>query len=73
MIRRVSIKDIAEKTNVSPSTLRNWCDEGILEAERDFRGWRWFPNPENTVRHVKQLLYSKIVDEELPKADAGER
>lgn len=37
MLRRTSIKDIAEKTNVSSSTLRNWCDEEILEAEKDFR------------------------------------
>ncbi len=67
MLRRTSIKDVAKKTNVSPSTLRNWCDEGILEVERDFRGWRWFPNPEVTVRRVQDLLYGKVTDEEVKK------
>ncbi len=59
MLRRTSIKDIASQTNVAPSTLRNWCDEGILEVERDFRGWRWFPNPDETIRKVKALLYGQ--------------
>ncbi|MBC8229499.1 MerR family DNA-binding transcriptional regulator [bacterium] len=73
MIRRVSVKTIAEKTNVAPSTLRNWIDEGILPAERDFRGWRWFPRPDETIQRVTDLIYGKVVDKELPKVKAGER
>jgi hypothetical protein len=65
MTNRTTPNDIAKSLNniVSADTIRNWVDAGILHAEKDFRGWRWFPNPEKTVRHVKQLLYSKIVDE----------
>lgn len=68
MIRRVSVKDIAEKTNVAPSTLRNWIDAGILPAERDFRGWRWFSNPDETIQRVQDLIYGKVIGEELRNA-----
>jgi transposase-like protein len=61
MVRRATIGDIASEVNVSPSTLRNWCDEGLLEHRRDFRGWRWFPNPSETIQRVQDLIYGRIV------------
>lgn len=61
MAKRATIVDIHRKINgiLTKKTLRNWVDQGILPAERDFRGWRWFPNPEETVQQVKDLLYGK--------------
>lgn len=61
MAKRATIIDIHRKLDgiITKKTLRNWVDKGILPAERDFRGWRWFPNPEETVQQVKDLLYGK--------------
>ena len=56
----VTPKQIAEKTNLHPNTIRNWVDRGIITAQKDFRGRRWFPNPEQTVKRIQGLLSGKI-------------
>jgi len=55
------VNDIAKALEgiISADTIRNWVDEGVLSAERDFRGWRWFPKPDETIRRVKALLYGQ--------------
>ena len=54
--QRATPQDIANKTKLHPNTIRNWADQGIIECKRDFRGWRWFPNPQETIDNVERLL-----------------
>ena len=63
MIRRTSIKDIAKEVTVSPSTIRNWTDEGLIECKRDFRGWRWFENPVETIQKIQGMINGTIIPE----------
>lgn len=56
----VTPKKIAEQTNLHPNTIRNWVDRGIITAQKDFRGRRWFPNPEQTVKRIQGLLNGDI-------------
>jgi len=62
MTNRATVNDIATSLGniISADTIRNWVDEGILPAERDFRGWRWFPKPDETIRKVQELLYGQL-------------
>ena len=61
MTNRATVNDIAQSLGniISADTIRNWVDEGVLPAERDFRGWRWFPNPDETIKKVEKLLYGQ--------------
>lgn len=61
MTNRATVNDIATSLGniISADTIRNWVDEGVLPAERDFRGWRWFPKPAETIRRVEELLYGQ--------------
>lgn len=53
---RITVKSIAEVVGLHPNTLRNWCDQNLIECVRDFRGVRWFPNKVKTIRQVNELL-----------------
>jgi len=59
-MRRATVRVIADQTGLHPNTIRRYADEGIIEAKRDFRGWRVFPNPEATVKRIKGLLDGDI-------------
>jgi len=61
MTKRATVTDIAKSLGgiISADTIRNWVDDGILPAEKDFRGWRWFPKPDETIQRVEELLYGK--------------
>lgn len=73
MTNRATVNDIAKSLGgiISADTIRNWVDEGVLPAERDFRGWRWFPNPEKTIQRVQDLIYGKVVEEEFRDVETG--
>lgn len=53
---RTSVEDIAQKTGVSVSTVRRLCDKGMIEHKKDYKGWRWFPEPKKTVKQIMTLL-----------------
>lgn len=63
-------KEIAEATGLHPNTVRALVDKGLLDAERDYNGWRWFPRPEKTIQQVQDLIYGRFVDKELRNAEA---
>lgn len=56
MPKRVTPKDIADKTLVHRNTVRNWADRGLIECVKDFQGRRWFPNEDETIKQVNELL-----------------
>lgn len=56
---RIFVSGIARETGLHPQTIRNLVDRGIIEASIDYNGWRWFPNPNETIRKVKALLYGQ--------------
>lgn len=57
---RATVGKIAAMTNLHPNTIRNYADKGIIESKRDFRGWRFFPHPLQTVRRINGLLNGEI-------------
>jgi len=55
-MERLSTNEIAELTGVHSNTIRRYADRGIIESKRDFRGWRFYPEPMKTVKKIKALL-----------------
>ena len=59
-MQRATPAEIAEMVGVHPATIRRWADKGIIESRRDFRNWRFFPRPAQTVRRIRGLLNGDI-------------
>lgn len=61
---RTFVSEIARETGLHPQTIRSLVDKGKIQAVRDYNGWRWFPNPDETIQKVKDLLFGqpKTVD-----------
>ena len=55
-MERATVSEIAEMTGLHDNTIRRYADRGIIESKRDFRGWRFFPEPMKTVKKIKALL-----------------
>lgn len=65
-MERATVSEIATMTNLHPNTIRNYADKGIIKSKRDFRGWRFFPRPLETVRRINALLNGDIeLDKQL--------
>jgi DNA-binding transcriptional MerR regulator len=56
MFNKTTIEDVSEMTGVSTATLRRWCDKGLVEHNKTYAGWRWFPEPNKTVKQIMTLL-----------------
>jgi hypothetical protein len=67
---RVTVRDIADMTNLHPNTIRNYADAGWIDCKKDFKGWRWFPNPLKTVKQIQGLINGETVPEKA-KADVS--
>ena len=59
-MKRCTVKEMSSLTGLHVNTIRRWADLGIIESRRDFRGWRFFPRPMETVRRVRGLLDGEI-------------
>ena len=62
--RRLFVTDIAKATGLSASVIRQFADEGKIQCQRDWNGWRIFP--ESAIAEVKKLagiMNGKAVDE----------
>ena len=55
-MERATVSEIAEMTGLHDNTIRRYADRGIIESKRDFRGWRFFPEPLKTVERIRALL-----------------
>lgn len=45
-MRRITTSQAAYLMGVDKRTVCGWADKGVLSAERDYRGWRWFDEDE---------------------------
>lgn len=59
-MRRDAITQVAKLTGLHPNTIRNYCDRGIIESKRDFRGWRYIPNPLKAIEKLQGLNTGEI-------------
>lgn len=64
-MERASVHHIAKATGLHSNTIRRWADTGILPCVRDFRNWRWFPRPLETLKRVEDLKNGRIKLEHL--------
>ena len=55
-MERATVKDIADKVGVDRRTVTRWCNRGLIKCNRDFRNWRYFANPDETIRQIQQML-----------------
>jgi len=62
---RMTPTELANIVEVHPNTIRNWADKGIIESRRDFRNWRYIPNPIETITRIRGLLCGDIKLEKL--------
>lgn len=56
MFNKTTVEEISARTGISTATLRRWCDKGLVEHNKTYAGWRWFPEPKKTIKQVKDLL-----------------
>jgi len=56
---RATVGEIADMIRLHENTIRNYADHGLIESKRDFRGWRFFPEPLKPVKKIKALLEGK--------------
>jgi DNA-binding transcriptional MerR regulator len=59
-MERATVREISAMTGLHINTIRRYADRGIIESKRDFRGWRFFPEPLKTVKKIKALLDGEI-------------
>ena len=59
-MERVTVSGIATMTGLHQNTIRRYADKGIINSKRDFRGWRFFPEPLKTVKRIQGLLNGEI-------------
>lgn len=59
-LERATPAELSTLTGVPASTLRRWADRGYINAGRDFRGWRFFPEPLKTAKRIQGLLNGDI-------------
>jgi DNA-binding transcriptional MerR regulator len=64
MFNKATVEDISVITGISTATLRRWCDKGLVDHRKDYKGWRWFPEPKKAIKQVKALLDGEIKAEQ---------
>lgn len=69
-MRNATVKTVSELSGIHGNTIRRWADRGIIESKRDFRGWRFFPDPSATAERIRKLLNGEIRLEQLHSAES---
>lgn len=59
-MERASVSYISRMTGLHGNTIRRWADRGLIRSKKDFRGWRFFPNPQETIERIRGLLNGDI-------------
>lgn len=51
----LTTREVAHKLNISESSIRNYCQRGIISPKRDkARNWRWFSDEE--IEKIKSII-----------------
>lgn len=70
VVVRLTVSDVVKISGFCPTTVKKLADSGVLPHRRDINDWRIF-SPE-ALEIAKELAGIKS-DQELPKAEVGER
>ena len=57
---KTRVRHISEATGVCLNTVRNYADRGIIQARRDGRGWRFFPEPQQAIKIINGIQEGTI-------------
>ena len=56
---RHTVSSIAKQVGCSEHLVRSLADRGYVNANRDINNWRIFPQPEEAIRTLKQLVHGQ--------------
>ena len=57
--RNATVADVAEGAKCTRHIVRVLTDKGLIDATRDYNGWRLFPNVEKAIDQVEKILDPK--------------
>jgi len=57
---RHTVGSIAKQVGCSEHLVRSLADKGYVNANRDINNWRVFPQPEETIYILKQLVHGQV-------------
>lgn len=61
-MKRATIKEISELSGVNKATIRQLANKGLIKTNRDYNGWRIFPDPEETLKRIHELMMGEASD-----------
>ena len=56
---RHTVSSIAKQVGCSEHLVRSLADKGYVNANRDINNWRVFPQPEEAIHILKQLVHGQ--------------
>ena len=56
---RHTVSSIAKQVGCSEHLVRSLADKGYVNANRDINNWRVFPQPEEAIHRLKQLVHGQ--------------
>lgn len=57
---RHTVSSIAKQVGCSEHLVRSLADKGYVNANRDINNWRVFPQPEEAIHILKQLVHGQV-------------
>lgn len=66
-MRTNTITLVSQKTNVSPNTIRNYIDSGVLDAYRDGRGFRVIRDTDKAIGIINKIESGELMLKDLRK------
>ena len=57
---RHTVGSIAKQVGCSEHLVRSLADKGYVDANRDINNWRVFPQPEEAIHILKQLVHGQV-------------
>ena len=57
---RHTVSSIAKQVGCSEHLVRSLADKGYVNANRDINNWRVFPEPEEAIHILKQLVHGQV-------------
>ena len=57
---RHTVSSIAKQVGCSEHLVRSLADKGYVNANRDINNWRVFPQPEEAIHILKELVHGQV-------------